>query len=50
LLAEAIKLLVTSPELRKNMGAKGRELVVNAYSWSTTVEKWLAELNNKIDV
>jgi colanic acid biosynthesis glycosyl transferase WcaI len=43
-LATAILEMADSQEMRDQMGKNGRILVEKEYSWSTTVEKWLKEL------
>ena len=44
LLANAIARLADDRTLRDGMGAAGRTLVEKEYSWSTIVERWLAEV------
>ena len=43
-LASAIVDLADSQERRTQMGENGRKMVDKEYSWSITVERWLAEL------
>lgn len=44
LLAQAISTLASQPELRSDLGRKGRTLVETEYSWSAIVERWLCEI------
>ncbi|MBO3458289.1 glycosyltransferase family 4 protein [Aetokthonos hydrillicola Thurmond2011] len=41
-LAEAISKLIENPELRKEMGAKGRQRVSDSYYWEQTCSKFLS--------
>jgi glycosyltransferase involved in cell wall biosynthesis len=50
-LAEAISKLVETPSLRKQMGERGYERVINSYSWEDTGKKFyqiVKELNGKL--
>jgi len=44
-LANAIMDLADHSEIRAQMGNNGRNLVEKEYSWSVTIDRWLAELN-----
>lgn len=44
-LANAIIELVDNPQLRNELGKRGREVVERDYAWSTIVGRWLEELN-----
>jgi colanic acid biosynthesis glycosyl transferase WcaI len=44
LLANTVARLSDDPNLRDAMGSAGRALVEKEYSWSTIVERWLAEI------
>jgi putative colanic acid biosynthesis glycosyltransferase WcaI len=44
LLAQAVLELAADPARRNALGSAGRGLVCREYSWSTIVERWLAEL------
>ncbi len=43
-LADAISGLADNPDRRQSMGAAGRILVENEYSWAAIVERWLKEI------
>ena len=40
-LAEAMRSLAYNPTRRNALGASGRQMVQNTYSWTTIVRKWL---------
>jgi len=44
LLAQAIRRLAAAPDVRTQLGNRGRRLVEDEYSWSTIVERWLSEV------
>jgi glycosyltransferase involved in cell wall biosynthesis len=44
LLSDAILRLAAKPELRDELGRRGRTLVEQEYSWSAIVERWLTEI------
>ena len=48
-LAEAIKKLIASPEIRKSMGVNGRKHVLANYEWESCVEKMKSIYNNHSD-
>jgi len=41
-LAEAIKFLVENPKIRKEMGARGRKLVLEEFSDKIIIKKYLS--------
>jgi len=44
LLAQAIRGLAAAPDVRTQLGNRGRRLVEDEYSWSTIVERWLSQV------
>lgn len=48
-LAEAISKLIEHPDLRGQMGEKGRQRVTNSYHWDTTCSKFLSVIQNMSD-
>jgi colanic acid biosynthesis glycosyl transferase WcaI len=44
LLAQAVRTLVSRPEIRCDLGRSGRTLVECEYSWSAIVQRWLTEI------
>jgi glycosyltransferase involved in cell wall biosynthesis len=44
LLAEAVEILASQPEMRREMGERGRALVERDYSWSAIVQRWLGDI------
>ena len=44
LLSDAILRLASTPDLRDELGRRGRALVEQEYSWSAIVERWLTEI------
>ena len=43
-LSDAIRRLASAPDLRDELGRRGRTLVEQEYSWSAIVERWLTEI------
>lgn len=46
-LADAIKYLRQNPKEAGEMGSRGREFVMEHYSWKVLVGEWLEQLNRK---
>jgi glycosyltransferase involved in cell wall biosynthesis len=48
-LAEAIKQLAASPELVSSLGQRGREFVMQNYSWQRLVGAWIRDLEERMN-
>jgi glycosyltransferase involved in cell wall biosynthesis len=48
-LAEAISKLIENPDLREQMGERGRQRILHSYHWDTTSSKFLSVIQNLSD-